>query len=163
MIKKGKKGRFPSGPVDWWSSLVRTLLPLQGAWVQSLGGKLRSHMLCSAPLPKKKFFKGKKLNENFKKKKNIMNKDVLRICQENTVGNSRSVVPDSATPWTVACTKFLHPWDFLGKNTGVGCCFLLQGIFPTQGPNPGLLRCRQTPYRLSPQGSPALTYSESRS
>ena len=69
MIKKGKKGRFSSGPVDWWSSLVRTLLPLQGAWVQSLGGKLRSHMLCSAPLPQKNFFKGKKLNENFKKKK----------------------------------------------------------------------------------------------
>ena len=27
-----------------------------------------------------------------------------------------------ATPWTVACTKFLRPWGFLGKNTGVGCC-----------------------------------------
>ena len=30
-----------------------------------------------------------------------------------------------ATPWTVACTRFLSPWDFLGKNTGVGCHFLL--------------------------------------
>ena len=30
-----------------------------------------------------------------------------------------------ATPWTVACTKLLHPWDFLGKSTGVGCRFLL--------------------------------------
>ena len=58
-----------------------------------------------------------------------------------------------ATPWTVACTKLLHPWDFLGKNTGVGCRFLLQGIFPTQGSNPGLLHCRQTLYRLSHQGS----------
>ena len=35
------------------------------------------------------------------------------------------------------------------KNTGVGCHFLLQGIFPTQGLNPGLLHCRQTLYRLS--------------
>ena len=52
------------------------------------------------------------------------------------------------TPWTVACTKLLHPWDFLGKSTGVGCHFLLQGIFPTQGLNPGLPRCRQTLYRL---------------
>ena len=43
-----------------------------------------------------------------------------------------------ATPWTVACTKLLHPWDFPGKSTGVGCHFLLQGIFPTQGSNPGL-------------------------
>ena len=31
-----------------------------------------------------------------------------------------------ATPWTVACTRLLHPWDFLGKNTGVVCHFLLQ-------------------------------------
>ena len=52
------------------------------------------------------------------------------------------------TPWTVACTKLLHPWDFLGKSTGVGCRFLLQGIFPTQGLNPGLQCCRQTLYRL---------------
>ena len=56
------------------------------------------------------------------------------------------------TPWTVACTRLLSPWDFLGKSTGVGCHFLLQGIFPTQGSNPGLLRCRQMLYRLSHQG-----------
>ena len=31
-----------------------------------------------------------------------------------------------ATPWTVTCTRLLCPWDFLGKNTGVGCHFLLQ-------------------------------------
>ena len=58
-----------------------------------------------------------------------------------------------ATPWTVACTKLLHPRDFLGKSIGVGCCFLLQGIFPTQGLNPGLLNCRQTLYHLNHQGS----------
>ena len=34
------------------------------------------------------------------------------------------------------------------------CHFLLQGIFPTQESNPGLLHCRQTLYRLSHQGSP---------
>ena len=37
-----------------------------------------------------------------------------------------------------------RPWDFPGKNTGVGCHFLLQGIFLTQGLNPGLLHCSQT-------------------
>ena len=31
--------------------------------------------------------------------------------------------------------RVLCPWDFPGKNTGVGCHFLLQGIFPTQGSN----------------------------
>ena len=32
--------------------------------------------------------------------------------------------------------RLLRPWNFPGKNTGVGCHFLLQGIFPTQGLNP---------------------------
>ena len=45
-------------------------------------------------------------------------------------------------------------WDFPSKSTGVGCHFLLQEIFPTQGSNPGLLKCRQTLYHLSHQGSP---------
>ena len=40
-----------------------------------------------------------------------------------------SVLSNSATPWTAARC----PWDFPGKNTGVGCYFLLQGIFLTQG------------------------------
>ena len=42
--------------------------------------------------------------------------------------------------------------DSPGKNTGVGCHALLQGIFPTQRSNPGLPHCRQTLYRLSYQG-----------
>ena len=41
-----------------------------------------------------------------------------------------------ATPWTVACTRLLHPWDFLGKSTGAGCHFLLQGILPDPGIKP---------------------------
>ena len=40
------------------------------------------------------------------------------------------------TPWTIAY-RFLHPWDFPGKSTRMGCHFLLQGIFPIQGLNPG--------------------------
>ena len=44
--------------------------------------------------------------------------------------------------------------DSPGKNTGVGCHALLQGIFPTQGSNPGLPHCRQILYHLSQQGSP---------
>ena len=59
------------------------------------------------------------------------------------------------TPWTVA-HQLLCLWDFLGKNTGVGCHSLLQGIFPTQGSNLGLLYCRQIVYYLSPQGSPII-------
>ena len=46
--------------------------------------------------------------------------------------------------------------DSLGKNTGVGCHALLQGIFPTQGSNPGLPHCRWILYHLSHQGSPRI-------
>ena len=35
-------------------------------------------------------------------------------------------------------TRLLHPWNSPGKNTGMGCHFLLQGIFPTWGSNPSL-------------------------
>ena len=42
--------------------------------------------------------------------------------------------------------------DSPGKNTGVGCHALLQGVVPTQGSNPGLLHCRQILYQLSHQG-----------
>ena len=48
------------------------------------------------------------------------------------------------------------PWNSLGQNTGVGSLSLLQGIFPTQGSNPGLLHCRQIFYQLSHKGSPKI-------
>ena len=49
---------------------------------------------------------------------------------------------------------FSVPGASPGKNTGVGRHALLQGIFPTQGSNPGLPPCRWILYRLSHQGSP---------
>ena len=48
--------------------------------------------------------------------------------------------------------------DSSGKNTGVGCHAFLQGIFPIQESNPGLLHCRQILYQLSYQGSPNKIY-----
>ena len=50
-------------------------------------------------------------------------------------------------------SRLLCPWNSTGKNTGVGSHSLLQGIFPTQWLNPGLLHCRQVFYCLSHQGS----------
>ena len=50
-------------------------------------------------------------------------------------------------------TRLLRPWNSPGRNTGVGCHFLLQGIFVFQGLNLGLLHCRQILYQLSHQGS----------
>ena len=47
---------------------------------------------------------------------------------------------------------FTTSMDSPGENTGVGSLSLLQGIFPTQGSNPGLLHCRQKFYQLSHKG-----------
>ena len=69
------------------------------------------------------------------------------------VNVSCSVVPSFLRPHWLQPTRLLCPWDFPGKDTGVGCYFLLQGIFPTQGSNPGLLHCRQILYQLSYKGS----------
>ena len=48
------------------------------------------------------------------------------------------------------------PWNFPGQNTGVGSLFLLQGIFPTQASNLGLLHCRRFLYHLSHKRSPRI-------
>ena len=47
-------------------------------------------------------------------------------------------------------------WNSPGQNAGVGSLPLLQGIFPTQGSNPGLLHCRWILYQLSHKGSPRI-------
>ena len=52
-----------------------------------------------------------------------------------------------ATPWTIL-------WNSPGQNTGVDSLSLFQGIFPTQGLNPGLPHCRWILYQLSRQGGP---------
>ena len=79
------------------------------------------------------------------KKENIINPTVC-MCV------SHSVESDS-----LQLHRLPFPWEFPGKNTGMGCHFLLQGIFPIQGSNLGLLHCRKILHCLSHQGS--LQYS----
>ena len=52
------------------------------------------------------------------------------------------------------CDHMDCPWNSLGQNTGVDSLSLLQGIFPIQGSNPGLLHCRRILYQLSHKGTP---------
>ena len=52
-------------------------------------------------------------------------------------------------PHGLQASRLLCPWKSPGKNTEVGCHCLIQGMFPTQGLNSGLLHCRQTLYQLS--------------
>ena len=60
------------------------------------------------------------------------------------ISECRSVMSDSLRPHGL-----YSPWNSPGQNTAVGCHFLLQGIFPTQRWNPGLLHCRWILYHLS--------------
>ena len=88
-------------------------------------------------------------NANFVRSWTIINMSInrtLKACLKWT--ESHSVVSYSLWPHE------LHsPWNRPGQNTGVGSLSLLQGIFPAQGSNPGLLHCRWILYQLSHQGS----------
>ena len=64
---------------------------------------------------------------------------------------SWSVISNSLQP----CGLY-SPWNSPGQNTGVGRLSLLQGIFPTQGSNPGLPHCGWIPYQLNHKGSPRI-------
>ena len=57
-------------------------------------------------------------------------------------------------PYGLQPTRLLCPWDSPGKNTGVGCHFLLQGILLTQGSNPRLLHWQKNSLPRSCQESP---------
>ena len=69
---------------------------------------------------------------------------------------SCSVMPSSLQGHELWPASLLCLWDFKGKNAGVSSHSLLQGIFPTQESNPGLLHYRQILYPLSHQGSLSL-------
>ena len=79
---------------------------------------------------------------------------VTETLQSQAVCVSRSIVSNSlGPPWTVACQAPSVLGDSRGKNSGVGCHVLFQGIFPTQVSNPNLLHCRQILYHLSHEGN----------
>ena len=103
--------------------MVKTLLPIPGAWVRSQVRELNP-ICCS--------------------------EDLCAMCL---------VVSDSLPTRRLEPTWLLCPWDSPGKTTAVGCHALLEGIFPTQGSNPGLMNCRRILYCLSYQGRPSLSNS----
>ena len=72
-------------------------------------------------------------------------------CVYVCVSVSCSVVSNSLWPRGLQPTRLLCPWNYPGKNTGLSSHSLLQGIFPTQELNLGLLHCRQILYHLSHQ------------
>ena len=87
----------------------------------------------------------------------------MKIQIQGMHGQSLSLIRLFVTPWTVAPApdlpsppRLLYSLDFPGKNAGVGCHFLLQGIFPTQGLNLCFLPWQEDSLPLSHLGSPSL-------
>ena len=90
----------------------------------------------------------------------------ILICEDTsaraTQAHPRKVVLCGAVLSCSAVSDPLRPhglyssWNSPGQNTGVGSLSLLQGIFPTQGSNPGLPHCRQILYQLNHKGSPRI-------
>ena len=76
---------------------------------------------------------------------------VPEVCWMKVESVSHSVVSNS-----LRLHGLYSPWNSPGQNTEVGSLSLLQGIFPTQGSNPGLLHCRWILYQLSHKGSPRI-------
>ena len=79
--------------------------------------------------------------------------DIINYKESESVSCSVSCVRLSATPWTVAPQAPLSIGFCKKEYTGESCDSLLQGIFLTQGSNPGSLHCRQFLYHLSHQGT----------
>ena len=99
-------------------------------------------------------------DRGFKKKKFIEVQLIYNVALIPGIQQSESVIHESeGRPVT---SNFLQPhglyspWNSPGQNTGVGSLSLLQGIFPTQGSNPGLSHYRQIFYQLSHKESPRI-------
>ena len=80
-------------------------------------------------------------------------KQQLAVSDGNTCESEVNMLVAQSCPTLQPCglqpTRLLCPWNSPGKNIGVDCHFLLQGIFPTQGSNLGLPHWGQILYCLS--------------
>ena len=101
----------------------------------------------------------KHLNAEFQRitrrdQKAFLSNQCKEVEENNRMGKTRDLLKKIRDTKETFHAKMGSLWDSPGQNTGVGCHFLLQGIFPTQGSNPGLPHCRWVLYHLSHQGSP---------
>ena len=112
------------------------------------GDSSLSHIMTSVP--------GSSVLFHFDKEQRTYEKQHIGILLLNTSWQLLSCGPILCNSMDFSQLGSFCPWDFSGKNTGVGCHYLLQGIFLIQGSNLHLLcllHCRQNFYLLSHGGS----------
>ena len=102
------------------------------------GQRLERHRVyCMQPMPPTKQQNLETMGEGLKLYLDSTGRFVLLLIKE-CMCVSHSVMSNSLRPYGLYSARLLCPWDFPGKNIGVGCHFLLQRTFSTQGSNPGL-------------------------
>ena len=161
-------GRSPGEGIGYplqysWASLVAQLVKnppaMQETWFRSLGwedplekGMATHYSILAWRIPWTAYSMGSQSQTRL----SDFHFTFTRIVNEmfRSVQFSCSVLSDSLQPHGL-----YSPLNSPGQNTGVGNLSLLQGIFPTQGSNPGLPYCRQILYQLSHKGSPIIQYS----
>ena len=95
----------------------------------------------------------------------MMNTETGVVCFEE---KGRNHHPNDEVKVAQLCLPLCNPmgyspWNSPGQNPGVGSLSLLQGVFPTQGLNPGIPLCRQILYPLNHKGNPQEMKVDSRS
>ena len=152
--------KMPQG-LPWQSRGQDPALPMQGLWVWSLVGELKSHMPRGAAKQNKTKHKQKKsaMNTNpFPEEPGDMGKMSMILCYDFlSLFHADSWVfttwkwKSLSRVWLLWPHGLYSPWNSPGQNIES----LLQGIFPAEGSNPGLVHCRWILYQLSHQGSPS--------
>ena len=86
----------------------------------------------------------------------VIQSNISKTCSKEPLGPQETGMNKVKLSFFFSGKHFNSPWSPPSQNTGVGSLSLLQGIFPTQRSNTGLLHCRQILYQLSHQGSPRI-------
>ena len=81
---------------------------------------------------------------------------LLVLCQLIRSSYPREPEGSALKPRSLQPHGLYSPWNSPGQNTGVGSSYFLQGIFPSQGLNPGAPHYRQILYQLSHQRNPKI-------
>ena len=147
----------PMTDESWWRNAPSFATGLLGSWISPFllrdFGQATSPLWASFPICKMRMMRAH-TSSALVKMKSFQSTQCARNSDPHMVISYIWGVHACLVVSGLQSSRLLCPWDFPAKNTGVGCCFLLQGIFPTQDSNLGLLHCKQVLYHLSHQGNP---------